>query len=104
METGEATINWNELLLSALRVGLTHEQFWSLTPKEIAMSIEAYNENKKDELQLWAWAVSLIVSYTGRLKKPIQPNELLAEQTQKRISPERKQEEWDAIQKRFKEV
>lgn len=98
------TIDWDAFLLSALRIGLSHDEFWGLTPKEVSMSIEAFNRNKEEELQIVAWAVSLIVSYTGRLKKPITPDKLLGKSKPKRIEPEEKRKEWNALLSQFKEV
>jgi hypothetical protein len=103
MQTGEVQdeIDWHGLLLSALKVGIKHEEFWRLTPSEIIESIQVWNENKEEEMQRLAWAVAMIIDYTGRLKRPVKPADLLGKPV-KKITPEEKQKEWNELVERMK--
>ena len=49
-----------------------------------------------------AWAVSYIISYTGRLKRPVSPSKLLPQRQDKKPKRiENKQQEWEEIKKMF---
>jgi hypothetical protein len=49
-------LDWinHEWLLPFLRIGGTRSEFWGLTPKELQIDFEAYNQRIKDQQQL-AW-------------------------------------------------
>jgi len=63
---------------------------------------EARSWQQENEMYKMAWAVSYIISYTGRLKKPITPSKLLPKREQKKTKRiENKQQEWEEIKKMF---
>jgi len=55
----------------AFRIGLTPDQFWSLTPKEFRLAIEAFKQ--KEETTEWRMAVLMSTLTAPHLKKPIKP-------------------------------
>jgi hypothetical protein len=42
---------WDERLLTALKVGISHAEFWDLTPGEVSLSLEAYRWNHEQNLR-----------------------------------------------------
>ena len=78
------------------------QEFWELTPSEIALIAEAKNLQREDQMYQLAWAVSYIISYTGRLKRPVPPSKLLPQRQDKKPKRiENKQQEWEEIKKMF---
>ena len=85
-----------------MRLGLSINEFWELTPYEISLIAEARKQEKEEQLQILAWAVSLIISYTGRLKRPITADKLLGKQKEHKIKRiANKEEEWQKLLERF---
>ena len=50
----------HEWLLPFLRIGGSRNEFWSLTPKDLQIDFEAYNQRVKDQQQL-AWLQGVYV-------------------------------------------
>jgi len=49
-----------------------------------------------------AWAVAHIISYTGRLKRPISPSKLLGKKKEQKTKPIKdKKKAWEELLKRF---
>ncbi|WP_434642768.1 hypothetical protein PQ692_00395 [Thermoanaerobacterium thermosaccharolyticum] len=83
-------------------MGLTIQEFWDLTPHEIVLIAEAKQFQKEEQLHLMAWAVAHIISYTGRLKRPVSPSKLLGKKKERKTKPIRdKKQAWDELMKKF---
>lgn len=68
------------------------------------MIAEAKRFEKEEQLQMLAWAVAHIISYTGRLKKPVSPAKLLGKQKEYKVKQiVDKDKEWQELLKRFAE-
>jgi len=73
-----------------------------LTPHEITLIAEAKKFQKEEQLHLVAWAVAHIISYTGKLKRPVSPSKLLGKKKeQKTKSIKDKKKAWEELLKRF---
>ncbi len=62
-ESRPAGIDWDALLVDALRAGIGIEEFWRLTPVETVMSIEAavWRANHEQRARAWlAWHVAAL--------------------------------------------
>ncbi len=83
-------------------MGLTIDEFWDLTPHEIVLIAEAKQFQKEEQLHLMAWAVAHIISYTGRLKRPVSPSKLLGKHRENRIKRiTNKKQEWEELMRMF---
>lgn len=74
------------------------DEFWELSPKEVALVAKVKNSQLEEEMQRTAWAVAHIISYTGRLKRPITPDKLLPK---KKKQVKDTKQEWQAIKRMF---
>lgn len=83
-------------------MGLTIQEFWDLTPHEIVLIAEAKQFQKEEQLHLMAWAVAHIISYTGRLKRPVSPSKLLGKKKKQKIRQIKdKKREWEELMRMF---
>lgn len=83
-------------------MGLTIQEFWDLTPHEIILIAEAKQFQKEEQLHLMAWAVAHIISYTGRLKRPVSPSKLLGKKKKQKIRQIKdKKREWEELMRMF---
>jgi len=81
---------------------LTIDEFWDLTPHEIALIAEAKQFQKEEQLHLMAWAVAHIISYTGRLRRPISPSKLLGKKREQKTKQiKNKKQEWEELMRMF---
>lgn len=76
------------------------------TPRELYYYILARMYEQDRQMQLLAWQTSLIVSYAGKLRKPVKPDSIylspLKRKKYKNISPEKLKEEFFNIIKQHK--
>lgn len=73
-----------------------------MTPHEIILIAEAKQFQKEEQLHLMAWAVAHIISYTGRLKRPVSPSKLLGKKKKQKIRQIKdKKREWEELMRMF---
>jgi hypothetical protein len=64
-----------------LKAGLSHDEFWGLTPKETYLSIKAYKSRQDHHYQQLALFVSVLANVAGSgPKKPIRADQLYTPQ------------------------
>jgi hypothetical protein len=54
--------DWQEIRISALKIGISHEEFWRMTPVELKQSIESYWWRVDQERQYLAHLAAAIVN------------------------------------------
>jgi hypothetical protein len=79
-------------------------EFTRYTPGEIKAKLKGFNDLRKSERQLAAWAVANLMNATGNYKETITPAGLLGESKKQapKTAQQRKQEH-DELVKRFNE-
>jgi hypothetical protein len=63
-------------LSEALISGLTHEEFWEMTPKEVYLSIKASKAREDRHYSQMAQWVALLANASGNLKSRMKPEKL----------------------------
>src|SRR5690606_34808962 len=78
---GNGSVDWDELLTIALEVGWTQEQFWSSTPHELSLAVEAHRRKEEAAYERAAWIAAVIINHMPTFSKhrppPVTPDQLL---------------------------
>ncbi|WP_434565160.1 hypothetical protein PQ689_03345 [Thermoanaerobacterium thermosaccharolyticum] len=86
-----------------MKLGISIDEFWNYTTHEITLIAEAKKFQKEEQLHLMAWAVAHIISYTGRLKRPVSPSKLLGKKKEHKTKPIKdKKQAWNELMKKFR--
>lgn len=81
--------DWDAYLRAALVAGLTHQEFWDLTPHEVALSIEAYHQREERADWRAAMVASVIANvHRGKRGRPFKPSDFMPRQRRRAQSPE----------------
>lgn len=85
-------------------LGLKPFEFYRLTPGEFFALVEGYGWRQEREEEKMAWAVAHIVNYSGRLKRPVTPRQLLGRREGSRQdmrTGKEKRLEWEQLKRQF---
>ena len=77
------------MLKDALKVGLTVDQFWDLTPNELNLTMMAHSKKERAIMQKLAWHAAnimnvMIKAWGKRSSRPVRVKDLLGESKPRR--------------------